>query len=166
MSTVFTQRPFDRSLLREASGPSASRPAWRASGSSASTALRYLILSDIHANIVALESVLSDAQGEYDEIVNCGDLVGYGAEPNEVVGWCRAHTPMVVRGNHDKACVGLQDLEWFNPDARASAVWTNQELTEENRDFLRSLPKGPARSLIFRFSRLPCGRGRVPHERI
>jgi diadenosine tetraphosphatase ApaH/serine/threonine PP2A family protein phosphatase len=48
-----------------------------------------------------------------------------------------------VRGNHDKACVGLEDLEWFNPDARASAVWTNEELTEGNRSYLRDVPKGP-----------------------
>jgi predicted phosphodiesterase len=105
--------------------------------------LRYLILSDIHANLVALDAVLRDAAGKYDEIVNCGDIVGYGPKPNEVVEWCREHTPTVVRGNHDKACVGLEDLEWFNPDARASAVWTNQELTAENREYLRALPKGP-----------------------
>lgn len=105
--------------------------------------MRYLILSDIHANLVALEAVLVQAQGKHDDIVNCGDLVGYGPKPNEVAGWCREHTPKVVRGNHDKACVGLEDLEWFNPEARASAVWTNEELTEKNRSYLRELPKGP-----------------------
>jgi diadenosine tetraphosphatase ApaH/serine/threonine PP2A family protein phosphatase len=105
--------------------------------------LRYLILSDIHSNLVALDAVVADAAGTYDEIINCGDLVGYGPKPNEIVAWCRLHTPQVVRGNHDKACVGLEDLEWFNPDARASAVWTNQQLTEENRTYLQELPKGP-----------------------
>jgi predicted phosphodiesterase len=113
--------------------------------------LRYLILSDIHANLVALEAVLVDAQGKYDAIVNCGDLVGYGPKPNEVVDWCRTNTPEVIRGNHDKACVGLEDLEWFNPDARASAVWTNEVLTDENREYLRVLRKGPGIGANFQF---------------
>jgi diadenosine tetraphosphatase ApaH/serine/threonine PP2A family protein phosphatase len=105
--------------------------------------VRYLTLSDIHANWEALTAVVEHAHGKYDQILNCGDLVGYGADPNAVVDWCRSHTPQVVRGNHDKACVGLQDLEWFNPAARASAVWTNEELTEDHREYLRLLPKGP-----------------------
>ncbi len=105
--------------------------------------MRYLILSDIHANLEALTSVLADAKGRYDSILNCGDLVGYGPDPNAVVDWCRDNTPTLIRGNHDKACVGLQDLEWFNPVARKSAVWTSEVLTAQNREFLRELPKGP-----------------------
>jgi len=58
---------------------------------------------------------LADAKGRYDSILNCGDLVGYGPDPNAVIDWCRANTPVLIRGNHDKACVGLQYLEWFNP---------------------------------------------------
>jgi predicted phosphodiesterase len=105
--------------------------------------VRYLILSDIHGNLEALTAVVADAKGRYDSILNCGDLVGYGPDPNAVVDWCRENTPVLIRGNHDKACVGLQDLEWFNPMARQSAVWTNEMLTDVNREFLRELPQGP-----------------------
>lgn len=105
--------------------------------------MRYLILSDIHGNWEALEAVLRDAAKDYDEILCCGDLVGYGADPNSVVEWTRQHARAVVRGNHDKACAGLDDLEWFNPVARAAAVWTGQTLTPENLEYLRNLPRGP-----------------------
>jgi len=106
--------------------------------------VRYLILSDIHANWEALEAVLSAAAGDYDHIVNCGDLAGYGPDPNGVIEWCQETNAIIVRGNHDKACARLENLEWFNPVARASARWTFQTLTPENRQFLIDLPKGPA----------------------
>jgi predicted phosphodiesterase len=105
--------------------------------------VRYLILSDIHANWQALEAVLADAQGAFDQIICCGDLVGYGGDPNRVVDWCRENVQALVRGNHDKVCCGIDDPEWFNPVARCAAVWTIAELTEENREYLRSMPKGP-----------------------
>jgi len=105
--------------------------------------VRYLILSDIHANWEALQAVLRDAQGDYDEILCCGDLVGYGADPNLVVDWARQRAKLVVRGNHDKACTGLDDLEWFNPVARSAATWTIASLTPDNLSYLRDLPKGP-----------------------
>ncbi len=105
--------------------------------------MRYLILSDIHANQPALEAVLHEAAGHYDQIICCGDLVGYGADPNSVVDWARANLQSVVRGNHDKACAGLDDLEWFNPVARQSATWTIETLSEENVTYLRELPQGP-----------------------
>lgn len=105
--------------------------------------MRWLVLSDIHGNWEALEAILEHAAGRYDQILNCGDLVGYGPDPNAVTEWCRNNTPLVVRGNHDKACVGLLDLEWFNKVARASAEWTMAALTEENRAYLYALPQGP-----------------------
>jgi len=105
--------------------------------------VRYLIISDIHANWEALEAVLRHAQGNYEKILCCGDLVGYGADPNRVVDWARANVALVVRGNHDKASVGLDDLEWFNPVARTAALWTERALTAENFSYLRNLPKGP-----------------------
>ena len=105
--------------------------------------MRYLILSDIHANLEALEATLEHAEDQYDAMVCCGDLVGYGADPNDVTDWVRANIKHVVRGNHDKVAVGLEDLEWFNPHARASAEWTRKVLTPENRDYLMRLPKGP-----------------------
>jgi diadenosine tetraphosphatase ApaH/serine/threonine PP2A family protein phosphatase len=105
--------------------------------------VRYLILSDIHSNWEALDAVMRDAAGAYDEILCCGDLIGYGADPNLVVEWVREHCAAVVRGNHDKACTGLDDLEWFNPVAREAALWTKRVLTPENAAYARALAKGP-----------------------
>jgi predicted phosphodiesterase len=105
--------------------------------------LRYLVVSDLHANLEALEAVLDSAKGEYDRILCLGDLVGYGADPNAVTEWVRQNAAVVVRGNHDRACAGLEDLEWFNPVARAAAEWTHNELAAENRAYIAALPKGP-----------------------
>ena len=105
--------------------------------------MRYLIVSDLHANWQALEAVLREAAGGYDQALCCGDLVGYGAEPNPVVDWARANCAVVVRGNHDKVSTGQEDLEWFNPVARTSALWTQQNLTPANIEYIRGLPKGP-----------------------
>ena len=106
--------------------------------------MRYLIVSDLHANWEALEAVLADARSRFDRVICCGDLVGYGADPNAVVEWVRANCHLVVRGNHDKACTMQEDLDWFNPVARAGALWTVQNLSEENANYVRDLPKGPA----------------------
>jgi predicted phosphodiesterase len=105
--------------------------------------VRYLILSDIHANAEALEAVLRHAEGYYTQAICCGDLVGYGADPNAVVEWVRENCALTVRGNHDKACTGLDDLEWFNPVAKAAAIWTQENLSIENAGWTRSLPQGP-----------------------
>jgi predicted phosphodiesterase len=107
--------------------------------------VRYLILSDIHANWEALHAVLASARTGYDRIVCCGDLVGYGADPDAVVKWVRGNVSSVIRGNHDKACAGLEDLEWFNPVARLSALWTQTVVQPENIEYLRTLPAGPER---------------------
>ena len=105
--------------------------------------MRYLIVSDLHANLEALEAVLEAASGHYDRSVCCGDLVGYGADPNPVCAWVRTQCPIVVRGNHDRASTGMDDLEWFNPVARKAALWTLEELTQQNADYIRALPRGP-----------------------
>jgi predicted phosphodiesterase len=105
--------------------------------------LRYLILSDLHANREALEAVLADARGQYDRILCCGDIAGYGPDPNFVVEWSRQNLTEVIRGNHDRACAGLEDLEWFNPVARSACVWTMAKLTRANFDYLRALAAGP-----------------------
>ena len=105
--------------------------------------MRYLIVSDLHANREALDAVVQHANDRYDQAICCGDLVGYGADPNPVVDWVRANCALTVRGNHDKACTGLDDLEWFNPVAKAAAVWTQLNMTPENAEWTRSLPKGP-----------------------
>ncbi len=106
--------------------------------------MRYLVLSDIHANWEALDAVMQHAGAGFERIICCGDLVGYGADPNAVVDWVRANCYLVVRGNHDKACTGQEDLEWFNPVARAGALWTCQQLSADNAAYVRDLQKGPA----------------------
>jgi predicted phosphodiesterase len=107
------------------------------------SSLRYLVVSDIHANIDALEAVLT-AAGSWDRVLVLGDLVGYGAEPNLVIDRVRGLDPIaVIRGNHDKAACGLDDGSNFNQVARYAAAWTNQQLTSDNRDYLRALPHGP-----------------------
>jgi predicted phosphodiesterase len=103
----------------------------------------YLILSDIHANLEALKAVLSDARGRYEQILCLGDLVGYGADPNAVLEWARANVTVAVRGNHDKACLEPETLEYFRPMARAAAIWTREVLTPENLRYLETLPRGP-----------------------
>lgn len=105
--------------------------------------MRYLIVSDLHANLEALDAVVRDSAGNYDQAICCGDLVGYGADPNRVVDWVRANCALTVRGNHDKACTGIDDLEWFNPIAKQAAVWTLGALTVDNAKWTRELPKGP-----------------------
>jgi predicted phosphodiesterase len=103
----------------------------------------HLILSDLHGNLEALEAVLAGAEGLYDRILCLGDLVGYGADPNAIVDWARKNAAVIIRGNHDKAGAGLDDLETFSPLARASAMWTRTVLTPESRSYLERLPRGP-----------------------
>lgn len=105
--------------------------------------MRYLILSDIHSNWEALRAVLADATGRYDEVLCLGDLVGYGADPNPVVEWARNNVTAIVRGNHDKVAAGSEGLEWFNQVAQKGALWTRDELSEANLEYIRSLPEGP-----------------------
>ena len=97
--------------------------------------MRYLILSDIHSNLEALEAVTRDAEGRYDEVLCLGDVIGYGADPNAVVEWTRANVKAIVRGNHDKAAVEPAEIEWFNPVARQGALWTRETLTEPSRGY-------------------------------
>jgi predicted phosphodiesterase len=104
--------------------------------------VRLLLLSDIHGNLEALEACL-DAAPEYDRVANLGDVVGYGASPNQTVELVRAMEPISVRGNHDRCCCGLEDTTNFNPVAADAVNWTRGELSERNLDWLRELPKGP-----------------------
>lgn len=105
--------------------------------------VRFLILSDLHANWPALQTVLADAGGQFEQIICCGDLVGYNAQPGRVLEWTRAHCASVIRGNHDKVVAGLEDLEWFNEVAQAAARWTIEELQPEQIEYLAGLPIGP-----------------------
>ncbi len=104
--------------------------------------VRVLLLSDIHSNLDALEACLAAAPA-YDRIANLGDVVGYGACPNEVISRARELDGIFVRGNHDKACSGVSDLDYFNPVAGLAVLWTKRTLTAENLQWLRNLPTGP-----------------------
>ncbi len=102
--------------------------------------MKLAILSDVHGNLDALESVIKDFQREgADHVAFLGDAVGYGAEPNECLARIRELTQWVVAGNHDWGAVGLTDIEGFNPAAHAAIVWTGQTLLAENAEYLRGL---------------------------
>lgn len=99
------------------------------------------LISDIHANIEALEAVFKSI-GQYDvESICClGDIVGYGPNPNECVNLIREKCAHVLIGNHDYAAIGKTDIEYFNQYAKAAAYWTRKHLTEENKKYLAALP--------------------------
>jgi predicted phosphodiesterase len=119
--------------------------------------VRYLIVSDLHANLEALHAVLAQSAGESDRALCCGDLVGYGADPNPVCDWVRLNCAAVVRGNHDRASTGQDDLEWFNPVARNAAIWTLEALSPENAAYILALPRGPVTVETFQlFHGSPC----------
>jgi predicted phosphodiesterase len=105
--------------------------------------MRYLILSDIHANATALDAALEAAKGHWGEALCLGDVVGYGPDPNEVIDRIRELGAVTIRGNHDKAGSGLANADDFNPIARAVALWTREQLRPENRQYLEKLPVGP-----------------------
>ncbi len=105
--------------------------------------MRFLVLSDLHANLTALEAALEVAKGRWDRAICLGDIVGYGPDPNEVIDRVRALNAVTIRGNHDKAGSGLESAEDFNPIARSAALWTRQQLRPENLEYLINLPTGP-----------------------
>jgi predicted phosphodiesterase len=107
--------------------------------------MRYLVLTDIHANLEALDMCLADARSHgYDQALVLGDLVGYGADPNAVIDRVRQLQPLaVVRGNHDKVACGIDQADGFNAVARSAARWTLDVLTPEHRAWLAALPRGP-----------------------
>jgi hypothetical protein len=102
--------------------------------------LRYLLFSDIHSNLEALEVCLELAQGKYEQVLCLGDLVGYGPDPNAVIEKIRPLASIIIRGNHDKACSGHTVAAEFNPLARLATEWTRNELTPEHFGFLHCLP--------------------------
>jgi predicted phosphodiesterase len=107
--------------------------------------MRYLILTDIHANLEGLDTCLKDARARgYNETLVLGDIVGYGPDPNAVIDRIKALKPRaIVRGNHDKVALGMNQAEGFHAAARAAAHWMLESLTEENREWLVALPMGP-----------------------
>ncbi|MBA3412653.1 MAG: metallophosphoesterase family protein [Actinobacteria bacterium] len=103
--------------------------------------MRVAVISDIHGNLHALESVLSALEPHSPEEIWClGDLVGYGPRPNECVALVAQQTSICLVGNHDLGVLGRIDLAEFSPDAEAGARWTRSVLSPENRVILESLP--------------------------
>lgn len=101
----------------------------------------HAILSDLHGNLEALETVLADVSRRGVETMAClGDFVGYGAAPNECIDRLRPRIEAAVAGNHDLAATGRIKLGYFNDDAARAARWTMQALRPENLEYLRALP--------------------------
>ena len=107
--------------------------------------MRYLVISDIHANLEAYDAVMAAAVPlAYERVLVLGDLVGYGADPNAICDRVRALAPQaLIRGNHDKVGSGIESPEGFNAVARRAIRWTHDALTSGNREWLAALPAGP-----------------------
>jgi diadenosine tetraphosphatase ApaH/serine/threonine PP2A family protein phosphatase len=105
--------------------------------------MKYLVISDVHANLEALEATLAKA-GPHDAVLVLGDLVGYGADPNAVIERIRQLPgATIIRGNHDKVGAGIENVEAFNHLAKHAITWTASTLTPSNRAWLAALPAGP-----------------------
>ena len=102
--------------------------------------MRVAVLSDIHANLVALEAVLG-AIGSVDAFWHLGDVVGYGPEPDGVVERLAGIGAIGVAGNHDLAALGGKEIDWFNPDARSAMEWTRRRIDDRTAAWLGGLPK-------------------------
>ncbi len=102
--------------------------------------MRIVVISDVHSNLEALRAVLNET-GKPDLVINLGDLVGYGANPNEVIREIRnlEIETLHVRGNHDQASLTTETWN-FNPHAARAILWTASQLTEENKQFLHQIP--------------------------
>jgi diadenosine tetraphosphatase ApaH/serine/threonine PP2A family protein phosphatase len=104
-------------------------------------AIRYAILSDVHGNLEALTAVLDDAAAEGARALLClGDLVGYGADPAACVEQVGERAMAIVAGNHEYGALGRMPLDWFNPAAKAAALWTRSRLDSDHSRYLESLP--------------------------
>ena len=101
--------------------------------------MKFLILSDAHGNRFGLEAVLNCGR-EFDRIISLGDVVGYGAHPNQCCQLLRERDAISLSGNHDAAALGKIDIEWFNPVAKTAILWTRGQLNAENRLWLENLP--------------------------
>ena len=105
--------------------------------------MRYALLADIHANLEAFTAVLDDIRhrGGVDEVWCLGDIVGYGPQPTECIALLREQKHICVAGNHDLAAIGKLDLKRFNPDAAVACRWTAQQLSNDDKEYLESLPQ-------------------------
>jgi len=125
--------------------------------------MRYLVLSDIHSNIEAMDACVRKAREiGYDQVLCCGDVVGYGPNPSEVIDLLAELKATTIRGNHDRVISGLDDPTHFNVAARQAAEWTRDQLTEPYRRQLADLPVGPLQ--ITEFARLVHGSAKDEDE--
>jgi diadenosine tetraphosphatase ApaH/serine/threonine PP2A family protein phosphatase len=123
--------------------------------------MRLAIVSDVHGNLEALQTVLADIDARKPDAIAClGDFVGYGAAPNECIDILRPRIEIAVAGNHDLAACGRIRLGYFNPDAAHAARWTTEALTPANLEYLRELPF----SVAWRGVRLVHSSPAEPHE--
>ena len=105
--------------------------------------MRAAVVSDIHANLAAIEAVLDHAEnmGRVDAVWNLGDCVGYGPQPCECIAQLRKAGALWVAGNHERAATGAIDTDDFNPSAAAAAMWTREQLDDGEKAFLDALPE-------------------------
>jgi predicted phosphodiesterase len=102
----------------------------------------YAVISDIHGNLEALQAVMEDLPEGVERVFCLGDIIGYGASPNECTDLVREAEMPTISGNHDLAVTDLStNLEWFNPVAAAAVLWTREVLSNENAQFLRERPR-------------------------
>lgn len=102
--------------------------------------MRYLIISDIHANLVALNAVLEAVDlSTVDQVWCLGDVIGYGPDPNECVARVREVASVCLVGNHDWAALDKLDISDFNPEARQAVLWTREQLTTDSITYLNGL---------------------------
>ena len=112
--------------------------------------MRYAIISDIHANVEALEAILEDIdRRRVDKIVCLGDIVGYNASPNETIDLVKKSEIISISGNHDIRAASDTEPLGFNPQARSAILWTRDQITPENKDYLDALPETLAVDDIF-----------------
>lgn len=110
----------------------------------------YVVFSDVHANLEALQAFFETADTiAHDKKVCLGDIVGYGADPNPCVELIRDRADLILAGNHDYAAVDETDASYFNSQAYKACMWTRDELTGDNKAFLRSLPVWKVEGEIF-----------------
>lgn len=106
--------------------------------------MRRLLLSDIHSNMEALDVCMEKARDAgFDGVFCCGDVVGYGPEPNEAIAALAKENAVTIRGNHDRVASGRDEPTDFNMHAARAAIWTRDALTDASREFLLGLPLGP-----------------------
>ena len=118
----------------------------------------YIIYSDVHSNLEALQTFLQITNNiAHDWKVCLGDIVGYGPDPNPCIKLVREHTDLVLAGNHDFAVLNKTNLSSFNFPARKACIWTSEQLTEENLEYLDGLP-------VFREENRVCWAHSSPFE--